>query len=123
FAQGAAFLVEGNAMKGKLVELGCAPEKLHLQRIAIDPGRYPFRLRKPTSQGTVTFLQCGRMVPKKGYDLALRALAEARTRDPRLHLRILGDGPERERLTALRRELDLDGAVTFLGRGPRTLFL
>ena len=123
FARGAAFMVEGSAMKRKLVALGCPPDKLHLQRIAIDPARYPFRLRDRSPQGTVTFLQCGRMVPKKGYDLALRALAEARRRDPRLQLRILGDGPERESLTALILELGLDGAVTLLGRGPRTLFL
>jgi colanic acid/amylovoran biosynthesis glycosyltransferase len=123
FARGAAFLVEGSAMKQKLVALGCPPHKLHLQRIAIDPARYPFRLRARSAQGTVTILQCGRMVPKKGYDLALRALAEARRRDPGLRLRILGDGPERESLTALISELGLDEAVTLLGRGPRTLFL
>lgn len=122
FTQGAAFLVEGSAMGRKLQDLGCPPDKLQLQRIAIDPQRYPFRARG-TPGDTVTVLQCGRMVPKKGYDLALRALAEARRRDPRLHLRILGDGPERENLTALLRELGLEGAVTLLGRGPRALFL
>jgi glycosyltransferase involved in cell wall biosynthesis len=123
FESGAAFLVEGTAMGRKLVELGCPQEKLRLQRIAIDPRRYPFRRRHPSATGRVTLLQCGRMVPKKGYDVALRALAEARRRDPRLHLRILGDGPERDRIESLIAELALEGAVTLLGRGPRTRFL
>jgi len=122
FGQGAAFLVEGNAMKAKLAALGCPADKLHLQRIAIDPRRYAWRARGPAGE-RVTLLQCGRMVPKKGYDLALRALAEARRRDRRLHLRILGDGPERTRLEQMIRELRLEDAVTLLGRGPRTLFL
>ena len=123
FETGSAFLVEGTAMKRKLVELGCPPGKLHVQRIAIDPRRYPLRLRARSGQGPVTVLQCGRMVPKKGYDVALHALAEARRHDPRLTLRILGDGPERARIEALIAELALADAVTLLGSAPRARFL
>ena len=123
FEQGDVFLVEGTAMGSKLEGLGCPRSKLRLQRIAIDPVRYRFREREHPGTGAVTLLQCGRMVPKKGYDVALRALAEARRQDPRLQLRILGDGPERPHLEALVRELGLGDAVALLGRGPRTRFL
>jgi glycogen(starch) synthase len=60
----------------------------------------------------------GRLVPEKGFDLALRALARLTTRFPALRLTLVGDGPERPRLEALARELGLGNAVTFLGWLP-----
>src|SRR5262249_50078294 len=95
FDLGDAFLVEGTAMKRKVEAIGCPSSKVRLQRIAIDPMRYRFRAREDPGEGPITLLQCGRMVPKKGYPVALRALAEARRHDRRLRLRILGDGPMR----------------------------
>lgn len=53
----------------------------------------------------------GRLVPKKGVDIAIRALAEL----PVAALRIIGDGPLRADLEALVSELDLGQRVTFLG--------
>jgi glycogen(starch) synthase len=62
----------------------------------------------------------GRLVPEKGFDLALRALARLVPRYPALRLTLAGDGPERARLEALARKLGLDGSVTFLGWLPPT---
>jgi colanic acid/amylovoran biosynthesis glycosyltransferase len=123
FDIGDAFLVEGTSMRSKLEALGCPSSKLRLQRIAIDPMRYRFREREDPGSGPLTLLLCGRLVPKKGCDIALRALAEARRGDRRLRLRILGDGPERSAIEALIRELELDDAVTLLGRRPRGTFI
>jgi colanic acid/amylovoran biosynthesis glycosyltransferase len=123
FDMGDAFLAEGTCMKRKLEALGCPTSKLRIQRIAIDPMRYRFREREGPGAGPLTLLQCGRMVPKKGFDIALRALAEARRGDRRLRLRILGDGPERPAIEELVRELDLGDVVTLLGRRPRRDFI
>ena len=57
----------------------------------------------------------GRLVPDKGFDLLLRALALLGGDVPPWRLAILGEGPEREALEALSRALDLDHRVTFLG--------
>ena len=123
FDVGDLFLVEGPAMRGKLEALGCPTSKLRIQRIAIDPMRYRFREREDPGGGPVTLLQCGRMVPKKGYDDALNALAEARRGDRRLRLRIIGDGPDRPAIEDLIRKLNLGDAVTLLGAQPREVFL
>ncbi len=123
FDRGAIFLVEGTAMRGKLESLGCPTEKLRIQRIGIDPARYRFRVREDPGGGPVVLLQCGRMVPKKGYGISLRALAEARRRDPRLELRVIGDGPERASIERSIRDLGLGKAVTLLGARPRSVFL
>jgi glycosyltransferase involved in cell wall biosynthesis len=58
----------------------------------------------------------GRLVPEKGVDLLLRACAALPLRV--WSLRIMGDGPERSRLTGLAGSLGIAGKVTFLGRRP-----
>ena len=55
----------------------------------------------------------GRLVPQKGFDVLLRALAQ--TRLPH-HLLLAGDGPERPALEQLCQELGLSARVTLLGR-------
>lgn len=59
-----------------------------------------------------------RLVPRKGFDTAIRAVAELRRRDPAayadVHLAIAGRGRDAERLARLATELD--APVTFLGR-------
>ena len=43
-------------------------------------------------------LSISRLVPQKGLDVAVRALARVRDEEPRAVLVVLGEGPERERL-------------------------
>lgn len=57
----------------------------------------------------------GRLVPSKGHDLLMRAFATCAARHPDWELSILGEGPERDRLVALARELSIDDRVHFCG--------
>ncbi len=123
FEVGAVFLVEGPAMKQKMETLGCPSSKLRIQRIGIDPTRYRVLVREDPGTAPLTLLQCGRMVPKKGYPTALGALAEARRHDRRLRLRIIGDGPERPAVEERIRQLGLQDSVTLLGACPREVFV
>jgi glycosyltransferase involved in cell wall biosynthesis len=61
-------------------------------------------------------LAIGRLAPSKRYDHAIRALAELRRTHPAATLTIIGDGPERERLESLARELGIADAVALTGR-------
>jgi glycosyltransferase involved in cell wall biosynthesis len=56
----------------------------------------------------------GRLVRRKGVDVLLHAIARLRA-DERLHLRIVGGGPEKERLEAMTRLLGIENKVTFNG--------
>jgi glycosyltransferase involved in cell wall biosynthesis len=56
-------------------------------------------------------LALGRLHPNKGLDILIRATASI----PDLFVWIAGEGPERERLQRLTRELGLGGKVKFLG--------
>lgn len=123
FEVGDVFLVEGPAMKKRMEALGCPPLKLRIQRIGVDPTRYRLQTRQDPGSGPLTLLQCGRMIPKKGYATALDALAAARRHDRRLRLRIIGDGPERPAVEERILALGLQNAVTLLGACPREVFL
>jgi len=57
----------------------------------------------------------GRLVPKKGFDVLIRAAASLRPQFPRLRVVIVGDGPEKYTLRALIDELGLGGTVELCG--------
>jgi glycosyltransferase involved in cell wall biosynthesis len=56
----------------------------------------------------------GRLIPGKGVDHLLRAVAEARRECP-VRLRVAGDGPERGALESLAADLELGSAAEFCG--------
>ena len=58
------------------------------------------------------------LVPLKGVDVFLRAAARLAPDHPDWRFVVFGDGPEAQRLGALRAELGLDGAVTMPGFVP-----
>lgn len=65
---------------------------------------------------TRTILFVGRLVPRKGVSVLLHAFAEFRKRHPKWRLRIVGDGPARDLLQELSRQLGLAPAVVFAGQ-------
>jgi teichuronic acid biosynthesis glycosyltransferase TuaC len=66
-----------------------------------------------------TILSVGRLVPSKGVELVLRAVAELTEKYPQLRYEIIDDGPERSRLVALAHELKIAERVNFFGRQNR----
>ena len=116
FEEGDRFLVEGPAMRKRLIGIGCPPQKLVIQRIAIEPERYPFRERAPRPRSEpVRLFFCASFREKKGLLPALEAVARARERHPNLVFRIAGDGPERPRVEESLDRLGLHGCATLLG--------
>lgn len=65
-------------------------------------------------------LSVGRLVPMKGFDVLLMALAELRARGVEFTCTVIGEGPERTRLENLRTALGLDALVEFLGAMPQS---
>jgi len=93
-------------------ELGELGGQVLLSRCGVDTTRFSPSTR---ADGT-TLLGVGRLVPKKGFDLLLRAFARAAKARPELRLVIAGDGPERGALETLGRGLGLEDRVSFLGQ-------
>ena len=69
----------------------------------------------PVPEGSPLFVCAGRLIPQKGTDLVIRALAVYRRQFGRCALWVIGEGPERESLVQLSRRLGVEDMVTFLG--------
>lgn len=78
-----------------------------------------FSPTKETDNGYPMILSIGDLIPIKGHDLLLRAIAELRKQFSNLRLEIVGDGPQRETLSKLAVELHINDRVGFLGRLTR----
>ena len=83
-------------------------------------GATAVRRRFGLGAGDVVIGIVGSLTPHKGHDVALQALAQVRERlspkQSNIRLLLIGDGPERERLQKLAKELSLLPAVVFAGR-------
>lgn len=80
------------------------------------PRRDTGELRRRLELGDAPLLlTVARLVPHKGQDVAMRALAELGGEFPRLRYLVVGEGRDRERLQTLARELGLDSRVLFTG--------
>ena len=109
-----AVLGTGNPALDALRTMGARPERLVNFPYFVDTDAYTPSAPRPGSE--LTFVSSGRLHPDKGYDVALRALAEAfRDSTSAFRYRIAGVGPSRDDLAALARELGIADRVEFLG--------
>jgi glycosyltransferase involved in cell wall biosynthesis len=108
-------LVRSDSLRRAVIDLGCAPEKIEIQRAGIPQADFPFRERPLPDNGQWRLLQAGRLIEKKGLKTTLRAFAGFRKEFPGARLTIAGEGPQLEELQSLARELQIDGAVDFVG--------
>ncbi len=94
----------------------CRPEDAHKLRLVyhgVDLERFsPPPPRVPPDE-PVRLLSVGRLVPKKGFEVLLRACHLLALRDRSFSLTIIGDGPLRAELGALSGRLGLADRVTF----------
>ncbi len=75
----------------------------------------PLQVQRPPLGDRPIVAYAGRLVPKKGVDVLLCAMAAVHRRLPEARLLILGDGPERARLERLANEFGISKVVDFTG--------
>ncbi len=108
-------LVRSESLGRALVAIGCAPEKIELQRTGIPLADFPFRERTAPANDEWRLLQVSRLIEKKGLQTTLRAFARFREEFPNAKLTIAGEGPQKNELMELARALEIAGAVEFAG--------
>src|SRR5204862_1172369 len=108
-------LVRSESLRQAVIDLGCAPEKIEIQRTGIPRADFPFRERHAPENGQWRLLQAGRLIEKKGLETTLRAFGKFQREFPASRLTIAGEGPQRERLQSLARGLEIASAVDFPG--------
>ncbi|WP_421736736.1 glycosyltransferase [Caulobacter sp.] len=111
---GTHYLCVGQHLAALAVERGAPADHVHFIPNAVKP---------PTAQAapfthpgwSVRVVAAGRLHPKKGFDLLIRAIGHLRAWGIDVVCEIAGEGDERERLQALITELDLDACVQLVG--------
>ena len=87
--------------------------RLSIVRCAIDPGALPASAPAKTP---FQLISVGRLSPEKGQSGLLESVAQAAAAGTALHLTLVGDGPEEQRLHARAADLGIAELVTFAGR-------
>src|SRR3979411_1435236 len=87
-------------------------------RPGIDVDQFKPRDRGNPEAGRIVAV--GRFLPRKGYDVLIRAISRGIGRSPSNHLCLVGSGPGEQSLRLLARELGVDASVTFTGNLTRT---
>jgi glycosyltransferase involved in cell wall biosynthesis len=115
-----ALVAVSEALARRMVELGMPAASLHVLRNGVDLelfrplARVDARRRAGVDDDAPLVLGVGNLVPEKGFDLLIRALAHW----PAARLLLVGEGPERARLQALGEAL-APGRVTLRGSVPQ----
>ena len=125
FREGRLFLVEGPHMRSQLEGLGCPSEKIEIQHLGIEVGRFTCVPRQLESGEPIHLLMVGRFVEKKGFAYAIEALSGLTGLGVPAHLTIVGDASETERSQRVKRRIqstlaqhELEDRVTFTGMIP-----
>jgi colanic acid/amylovoran biosynthesis glycosyltransferase len=108
-------LVRSESLGQALIDLGCPPAKVRLQRTGIPVDEIPFRVRAWPGKGAWKFVQASRLIEKKGVRMSLRAFAKFAERHPESTFTIAGEGPLRTELGQLAAELGVADRVFFPG--------
>jgi colanic acid/amylovoran biosynthesis glycosyltransferase len=108
-------LVRSRSIADRLIEFGCDPHKIRLNRTGIPLDEFPYRIRSVPADGAWVIVQACRLVPKKGLATALRAFARFAKAFPKSRFFIAGEGPLRRDLENLAQQLNVQTTVTFLG--------
>jgi peptidoglycan/xylan/chitin deacetylase (PgdA/CDA1 family)/glycosyltransferase involved in cell wall biosynthesis len=116
--------VVSNDLRDRVIDLGVTPDRVHLVRRGVDPGRFfpgdkeAARAKLGLSARLPVFLWVGRMAPVKGLEVLLEAAAVLKRKESPFTLVLAGDGPIRQRLEALTTTLGLSACVRFAGSIP-----
>ena len=115
-----ALIAVSGAIERGLIELGAHPQKVTILRNGVDAKLFQPRDRAAARQKlglqNPAIVSVGHLIERKGHHRIIEAL----TLLPGLDLVIVGEGPERARLTALAAKLGVTERVRFAGAVPQT---
>lgn len=108
-------LARSESLFDALEKWGCPREKMRLNRTGIPLDAFPLVKRTMPEDGRWQFVQACRLIAKKGLKSAMQAFAMFHGFQPNSRFVIAGDGPMKETLLELARELGVAQAVELRG--------
>jgi len=124
FSVADCFLVEGNVMGQRMIDLGCSPHKIQVQHLGVDLNKIRYVPRKLPEDKTVRCLMAGRATEKKGMIYGLKTFANIAQRNPQIELTIMTWGEsayKKELIASLRNMAQEQGVadrITWYGLQP-----
>ena len=116
FKHGDLFTTDSEAMKQKLISIGCPSQRIQVIPSSVDLAYWTSSIRSlKKNERAIRFITAARLVPCKGVEFAIRALHQLRNSGVNAHLTIAGDGPMRQDLMDLAAKLCLTAYVSFTG--------
>jgi len=112
------FVVEGPHMKSKLIELGCAKQKICVIKLLIPTNNIIFRKKQnPIIQDCeIKILMCANFYEKKGYVTALKTIKVLLQNNYKVRLNIIGSGPLERVILNLIDSLGIENIVHLHGK-------
>ena len=98
-----------------LINIGCNPAKIVVHRMGIDTEKFNPIKKTAVSSTQVKLISIGRLVEKKGFEYAIKAVASTLETYPDISYTIIGGGPLRDTLKALIDCLNISTRVRILG--------
>ena len=111
----AVILARSNSLATVLVEMGCSPGKICIQRTGIPLSTFHYMHRSRPEKEAWQLLQACRLIEKKGLHSTLHAFAAFSANHQHARLTIAGDGPLRDSLEQLAIRLNVAERVFFTG--------
>lgn len=117
--RGVAVVASSEGVRESYLRLGARPRDFRVIHNCIDFSKFRERVNLVEGElgltGVPIIGTVGRLLPVKGHRYLLEALPAVLKQHPRTRCVIVGDGPEREALQALARDLGVAEAVTWTG--------
>jgi colanic acid/amylovoran biosynthesis glycosyltransferase len=114
FEKGDLFIALSNHMKEKLIELGCNKKLVIKHPLGVNPKKFTFKERKPSSGKPVRILTVARLTEKKGLEYSIKAFAKV-AKSNNVEYSIVGDGILRNKIESLIANLKIEDKVKMLG--------
>ncbi|HSZ72932.1 MAG TPA: glycosyltransferase [Cytophagaceae bacterium] len=102
-------------MKGRLMALGCAEEKIKVSYLGIPLQEFQY-IDRTSRKGTVRFLHAGRFSATKGVPDLIRAFSAAFKKEDEVELIIAGDGEEKPMVLHAIAKSSIKNKIRFLGK-------
>jgi colanic acid/amylovoran biosynthesis glycosyltransferase len=99
----------------QVIKLGCDAENVYRVYSPTPVDEYAVRERGELPKNRVKLITVGRLVPIKGQEWVIRAMADIVTKYPEVVYEVVGDGPNRGKLEMLVKELGLERSIHFAG--------
>ena len=105
----------------QLIDAGANPNKVKVLRMGVDLNRFKY-IGNNNIGDTIKILSVGRLCGQKGFEYAIRGVAEyAKSAGKKISYNIIGCGELEEKLKALVSELKAASYINFLGVQPQQI--